>query len=359
MSKRTPLYDNHVRLGAKVIDFHGWEMPVQYQGIVKEHHIVRTDVGIFDVSHMGEIKVSGPDAKAFIQHLVTNDVNRLEGDEAMYTLMTDDSGGIIDDLLVYHLGSDSYWLVVNAGNIETDFEWIKNHRGDFDVEIENQSDDIALIALQGPKALNLLEQLSGIQLADIRPFTFVRGSLGDKQMLISRTGYTGEDGFEVYVQNEAASWVFDALIELGAVPCGLGARDTLRLEARLPLYGNDLSRDMTPLEAGLGMFVKLNKGPFIGREALMKQKEEGVPRKLVGIECAQRGIPRSGYPVLHGERQIGEVTSGTMSPTLQKPIALALVDVEYSQIGESLEIDIRGRRHPAVVVRTPFYKRDR
>ncbi|GEO25804.1 aminomethyltransferase [Alicyclobacillus acidoterrestris] len=357
--KHTPLYDRHVALGAKMIDFHGTLLPVQYQSIVQEHRAVRDDVGVFDVSHMGEFNVTGQDALTFVQHLVTNDVARLADGEALYTLMTDESGGVIDDLLVYRMAADNFLLVVNASNIDTDFSWVTSHVGNFSVAVENASDEIALIAVQGPRAAELLAQNTDVDIAHLRPFTFARGAVAGMSAMVSRTGYTGEDGFEIYLNASDAATVFDVLIEQGGVPCGLGARDTLRLEAKLALYGNELSREITPYEASLGMFVKLDKGDFIGREALLRQKEAGVSRKLVGVEAQGRAIPRSGYRVVADGREIGYVTSGTLSPTLQVPIALVLIDVAYAQIGQEVEIDIRGRTHPARVVKTPFYRRNR
>ncbi|MFB5191129.1 glycine cleavage system aminomethyltransferase GcvT [Alicyclobacillus fastidiosus] len=358
-AKRTPLYDLHLAKQAKVIDFHGWEMPVQYQSIVHEHQSVRRDVGVFDVSHMGEFLVTGAESKQFVQYLVTNDVERLADGQALYTLLTDDNGGIIDDLLVYRLAEERWLLVVNAGNIDVDYEWVTSHTGEYAVQVENISDDVALVALQGPRAEALLAQNTNVLVQELRPFTFVRGEVVGKPALVSRTGYTGEDGFELYVRAQDAAAIYDALLQQGAVPCGLGARDTLRLEAKLALYGNELSRDVTPYEAGLGMFVKLDKGDFIGRAALLRQKEAGVRKKLVGIQTEGRAIPRTGYKVFVGDEEVGVVTSGTMSPTLQVPIGLVLMDARYAALDQEVEVEIRGRRHPARVVKTPFYKRNR
>ncbi|GMA60603.1 glycine cleavage system aminomethyltransferase GcvT [Alicyclobacillus fastidiosus] len=358
-AKRTPLYDLHLAKQAKVIDFHGWEMPVQYQSIVQEHQSVRRDVGVFDVSHMGEFLVTGSDSKQFVQYLVTNDVERLADGQALYTLLTDDNGGIIDDLLVYRLAEERWLLVVNAGNIDVDYAWVTSHTGEFAVKVDNISDDVALIALQGPRAQALLAQNTDVALDELRPFTFAKGEVVGQPALVSRTGYTGEDGFELYVRANDAAAIYEALIQLGAVPCGLGARDTLRLEAKLPLYGNELSREVTPYEAGLGMFVKLDKGDFIGRAALVRQKEVGVSKKLVGIQTEDRAIPRTGYKVFVGDEEVGVVTSGTMSPTLQVPIGLVLVDARYAALDQMVDVEIRGRRHPARVVKTPFYKRNR
>ncbi|SDW39288.1 aminomethyltransferase [Alicyclobacillus hesperidum] len=357
MGKRTSLYDAHLQLGAKVIDFHGFEMPVQYRGIREEHASVRSAVGIFDVSHMGEIEVKGEDARRFLQYIVTNDVERLRVGRAMYTLMVDETGGVIDDLLVYQLAEDSYWLVVNASRIAEDDAWIRAHADGYEVTVKDRSDEVALVAIQGPEAATLLQSVADVDVTELRPFSFVRTELYGNPSIISRTGYTGEDGFEVYASPTAVERLFASLIDHGALPCGLGARDTLRLEACLPLYGNELNRDVTPLEVGLQAFVKLDKGPFIGRDALVRQREAGVSRKLVGLQMDDRAIARAGYPVWHGEKMVGQVTSGTLSPTLGVPIALALVDANYAEVGQQLAVEIRSRRHGAHVVQTPFYKR--
>jgi aminomethyltransferase len=356
-AKRTPLYDSHVTHGAKVIDFHGWEMPVQYQGIVREHNAVRNDVGVFDVSHMGEFLVEGPESEKLVQYLVTNDITRLVAGKALYTLMVNEEGGTIDDLLVYKLGEQRFLLVVNAGNIERDFEWVQEHAKSFQVSLSNISDKVALIALQGPRAVELLAPITGSSIPELAPFTFTVTKVLSHKAMVSRTGYTGEDGFEIYVSSAAARQIFDDLVLKGATPCGLGARDTLRLEAKLALYGNELSETVSPYEAGLGMFVKLNKGDFIGREALKAQQEHGVARKIVGIAMQDRSIPRSGYRVFVGDEQIGEVTSGTMSVTLQTSIGLVLIDSRYVLVDQHVEVEIRGKRHPATVIPTPFYKR--
>lgn len=357
MAKRTPLYQNHLAHRAKVIDFHGWEMPVQYASIVQEHHAVRTKCGVFDVSHMGEFLVEGQQALEFVQYLVTNDVGRLHEGHAMYTLMTNEHGGTVDDLLVYQMDPNRFLLVVNAGNIPGDLEWVQNHVSEFDVRVTDISDDVALIAVQGPEARATLQSLTEVALDELKPFTFQKADVLSNRAMVSRTGYTGEDGFEIYLPAAQAPAVFDALVEAGATPAGLGARDTLRLEAKLPLYGNELSQNITPLEAGLGMFVKLDKVSFIGKSALSAQKEAGLQRRIVGISMDEKAIPRSGYAVWVGDERIGEVTSGTMSPTLQKPIALALLNAKYAQVGEAIQVEIRGRRHPAHVIKTPFYKR--
>lgn len=363
--KRTPLYPVYAKLGAKPIDFGGWELPVQYAaGIHREHEAVRTRAGLFDVSHMGEFMVEGSGAAQFLQRMTTNDVHRLETNQAHYSLMCYPDGGVVDDLLVYKLAADRFMLVVNAANIGKDWDWLNEHAGD-DVTLRDISDETALIAIQGPAAERILAPLTDAPVAALKPFRFVPDArIGEAVALISRTGYTGEDGFELYVNRDDAIGVWERLLEAGSdaglVPAGLGARDTLRFEARLPLYGQELSEHISPLEAGLGAFVKLDKGEFIGREALARQKSEGVRRKLVGIEMIDRGIPRTHYPVfaLDGTR-IGEVTSGTQSPTLKRNVGLALIDAAHASVGTELLVDIRGKRLKAKVVPTPFYKRQK
>ncbi|WP_274653512.1 glycine cleavage system aminomethyltransferase GcvT [Paenibacillus humicola] len=361
--KRTPLYPCYAgNPGVRCIDFGGWELPVQFAGIQKEHDAVRRRAGLFDVSHMGEFRVTGRFAEAFLQHMLTNDVTRLADGQAQYTLMCYPDGGVVDDLLVYRISADRFMLVVNASNIEKDYDWLREHLIG-DVELENLSDELALLALQGPNVAAVMEKLvAGPETSGLKPFHFTADvSVAGTKALISRTGYTGEDGFELYVPASGAAGVWDALLAaggpLGLEPAGLGARDTLRFEARLPLYGQELSRTITPLEAGLGVFVKLGKADFIGREALLKQKAEGVPRKLVGIEMVDRGIPRAHYPVFAGDRQIGEVTTGTQSPTLKRNLGLALIEAGYAALGTGLLVDIRGKRLKAEVVKTPFYTR--
>lgn len=363
--KRTPLYPLYAKYGAKTVEFGGWEMPVQFSGILDEHQAVRERVGLFDVSHMGEFEVRGSDAQAFLQKLVTNDVSRLQPGMAMYSPMTYESGTCVDDLLVYRFDSDRFWVVVNAGNIDKDFAWMMEHTDGFDVRLENQSTGIALLALQGPLAQAVLQPLTPVDLENLAYYRFVEGQVGDLSVVISRTGYTGEDGFEFYTKANDAERLWELLLtagkDQGIAPCGLGARDTLRLEARLPLYGHELTDEISPLEVGLGIFVKLNKGDFVGRAALAEQKENGIPRKLVGLELLERGIPRADYRVYStdasGSRDIGFVTSGTMSPTLKQPIGLALIERSYGELETELEVEIRGKRVRAKVVPTPFYKR--
>jgi len=357
--KRTPLHGLHRELGAKLIDFGGWEMPVQYQGIIEEHGAVRERVGLFDVSHMGELEVTGPDALEALQWLTPNDVSRLADGRCHYSAFLTDRGTFVDDLLVYRKAADSWMLVVNASNTRKDLEWAQLHaRGG--VRVEDASERYALIAVQGPRAAALLSRVAAPDPSDLPYYGFRQTSVLGSPALVSRTGYTGEDGFEVYLAPERAEEVFRALLEegraQGAVPCGLGSRDTLRLEARMALYGNDIDDTVTPWEADLGWIVKMKKGDFLGRDALLRQKAEGVPRKLVGFEMVDRGIARHGYPAstAHGS---GVVTSGTHSPTLGKPIGLALLPTGASAVGTELEVEIRGRRAKAKVVPTPFYKR--
>ncbi len=357
--KRTSLYDLHRELGAKLIDFGGWEMPVQYSGILQEHRAVRERVGIFDVSHMGELEVSGAGALAALQWLTPNDVTRLSDGRCHYSAFLTDRGTYVDDLLVYRKAEDSWMLVVNAANIPKDFEWARSHvRGN--ARVGDASDRYALIAVQGPRAAALLSRVAAEDPSDLDYYAFREISILGEPTLVSRTGYTGEDGFEICLASERAEKVFRRLLEEGRdegiLPCGLGARDTLRLEAKMALYGNDIDDTVTPWEADLGWTVKMKKGDFLGRVALERQKAEGVPRKLVGFEMVDRGIARHGHPArtAYGE---GVVTSGTHSPTLGKPIGLALLPAGAAGVGTEFEIDIRGRSAKARVVETPFYKR--
>jgi aminomethyltransferase len=360
--KRTPLFPVYAKYGGKTIDFGGWELPVQFSGITEEHEAVRTRAGLFDVSHMGEVEVKGKDALHYLQRLTTNDVSKLEAGQAQYSVMCYPDGGTVDDLLVYKYADDHYLLVINAANIDKDFAWMQEHL-EGDVRIENISPQTAQLAIQGPLAESVLQKLTDTDLSEIGVFRFKRDvKLDGTSALVSRTGYTGEDGFEIYLDADKAVALWDKLLEVGKeeglVPCGLGARDTLRFEARLPLYGQELSKEITPIEAGIGFAVKTDKAvPFIGQEVLKAQKENGAPRKLVGIEMIDRGIPRSHYPVFAGEERIGEVTTGTQSPTLKKNVGLALIKSEHAALGTELYVEIRGKRLKAQVVATPFYKR--
>lgn len=362
--KQTPLYPLYEKYGAKTIDFGGFELPVQFSGIKAEHDAVRTKAGIFDVSHMGEIEVKGDKACDFLQYVMTNDVSKLQTNQLQYTAMCNERGGTIDDLIIYKRKEDNYLLVVNAANIEKDLAWLKKHQMD-GVAINDLSSDIALIAIQGPLAEKVLQKLTAENLSAIRFFTFKDDvDIAGKKVLLSRSGYTGEDGFEIYCQKEDAAFLWEKILEAGTedgvIPCGLGARDTLRFEARLPLYGQELDETISPLEAGIGFAVKLDKeADFIGKEALRKQKEDGLKRKLVGLEMIDRGIPRHGYEVFKEGKRIGHITTGTQSPTLKKNIGLALIESEFSDIGTEVEIEIRGKRLKAKVVPTPFYKKNK
>jgi aminomethyltransferase len=357
--KRTPLYALHRELGARMVDFGGWEMPVQYAGILEEHRAVRERVGLFDVSHMGELEVEGPDALAALQALTPNDVSKLEDGRIHYSAFLTEKGTFVDDLLVYRRAADSYLVVVNASNTPKDFDWARS-RARGSVRVEDRSADYALIAVQGPRSAALLTRLSKPDPSDLPYYGFRDTEVAGAKTLVSRTGYTGEDGFEVYCRPEDAEGIFRRLLEEGrpegVEPCGLGARDTLRLEAKMALYGNDIDDTVTAYEADLGWIVKPGKGDFIGREALVAQKAAGVPRRLVGFEMSDRGIARHGYSAKTAAGP-GLVTSGTHSPTLGKPIGLALLPSAAASVGTEFEVDIRGRAAAARVVPTPFYKR--
>ncbi len=359
--KRTPLYDRHVAMGAKTVEFGGWDMPVQYTGIIEEHHATRNAAGLFDISHMGQINVRGPDALPFLQYIATQDVATIAEGLANYSLLCYPDGGIVDDIFIYHLPG-RYLVVVNASNVDKDFAWMQEHRQSFNVEIENISDATAMFALQGPKAEAILDRVTDLDVTALWFHGVVEGFLfGDVPAIIARTGYTGEDGFELFVENASATRVWDSLLEAGKAdglrPVGLGARDSLRFEPKLALYGHEISDQINPYEAGLGWVVKLEKGDFIGREALQRIKVEGVRRKLVGLEMVGRGIARQGYPVASVEGEtLGEVTSGMPAPTLGKNLALALVRTDLAKIGTELDVLIRGKPVRAVVVKTPFYQ---
>lgn len=355
--KRTPLTDTHAALGAKLVPFAGYLMPVQYPtGITAEHNVVRKEAGLFDVSHMGEFIVRGPQAVDFVNYVTTNDVAALAVGQAHYSTILNDRGTIEDDCLVYR-DSDHIMMVVNASNAAKDFAHISKQLTKFDATLEDVSDETALLALQGPKAAGILQKMTDADLSQVKYYHFTRGKVaGVDGILISRTGYTGEDGFELYFPNKDAVTVWNAITGAGVAPAGLGARDSLRLEMGMALYGNDIDDTTTPLEANLQWLVKLKKGEFVGRDALVKQKEEGIKRKLIGFTTSERAFPRHGYPVyVNGERS-GDVRSGTMSPSLNIPIGTAYVPTESSAPGSALEIEIRGKRIPAVVEKTPFYK---
>jgi len=359
--KRTSLYPLHVRLGARMVEFGGWEMPVQYAGIVEEHRAVRTAAGLFDVSHMGEVELEGPGALASVQRLITNDAGRLAVGGGLYTPMCRPTGGIVDDLTVFRVGEQRYLLVVNAATTEKDVAWIQEHTAR--AAVRDRSAELGLLALQGPRAQAILGRLTRAGLSGL-PYFHIAGGVevaGVRGCLVSRTGYTGEDGFEIAAPWDAAPRVWDALLEAGRgdglVPAGLGARDTLRLEAGYMLYGNDIDETTTPLEAPLGWTVKLDKGEFIGRDALARQKQEGVRRRLVGFEMLERAIPRRGYPLLAGGERVGQVTSGTFGPWVNRSIGMGYVAVAQARPGTELAVEIRGRPARAAVVKLPFYRR--
>jgi len=360
--KRTALFESYAEHGGKTIDFGGWDLPVQFSSIKEEHEAVRTKAGLFDVSHMGEVLVSGKGSLSYLQNLVTNDVSKLKDGQAQYTAMCYENGGTVDDLLIYKRGTDDYLLVVNASNLEKDLEWMNKHITS-DVVIEDKSDYYGLLALQGPVAEKVLQKLTEEPLNEITFFRFKDNVVIDgHSVLVSRTGYTGEDGFEIYGSSEAVVALWDSILKAGegegVVPAGLGARDTLRFESGLPLYGQELSQDISPLEAGLGFVVKLNKEEdFLGKAALASQKENGVPRKLVGLEMIDKGIPRTGYKVFIGDEEVGEVTTGTQSPTLNKNIGFALLKTEHTELGTEVTVQVRKRVLKAVIIATPFYKR--
>lgn len=363
--KKTPIFPEYENLGGRTIDFGGWDLPVQFAGIKHEHEVTRTKAGLFDVSHMGEIEIKGAKSLPFLQKMVTNDVSKLTPNRAQYTFMCYEDGGTVDDFLIYMLEEDHYLLVVNAANTKKDYNWLSEHNGysESDLKITDVSDDYALLALQGPLAEEILQLITDKNLSDIKFFSFenpVYFSSINEGALVSRTGYTGEDGFEIYIDQVAGRKLWNLILETGKgkglEPIGLGARDTLRFEANLPLYGQELSADITPIEAGLSFGVKVNKKEdFIGKAKLTEQIEKGPCRKNVGIEMIDRGIPRHGYAVFVDDKEIGVVTSGTHSPSLGKNLGRVLVDSEYAEIGTELFIQVRKRKLKAKVVKTPFY----
>jgi aminomethyltransferase len=359
--KRTPLAERHRALGARMVPFAGFEMPVQYAGIKAEHHAVREKAGIFDVSHMGELFVTGRGALEAIDGLVTNDLSSLAVGHAAYTCACNEAGGILDDLIIYHLAEGRVLVVCNAGNrAKIAAHFAARLAG---VTFEDASDSLSLLALQGPASLAIVEAAGAPELLELAFFATAEAELFGRKVQVARTGYTGEDGFEVFVENDGAAQVWDGLLEVGAshgiAPAGLGARDTLRLEACLRLYGNDIDESTNPLEAGLGFTVKLDAGDFLGRDALARIKAEGHSRKLVGVEMIGKGIARHGYPVLSGGEPVGHVTSGGPCPTLNKNLGLCYVPISLARIGQPVDIEIRDKAIEARIVKTPFYKRSR
>ena len=361
--KATPLNRAHREAGARMVSFSGWDMPVQYTGVIDEHLAVRTRAGLFDVSHMGEVDVVGRQALEFLQHVTSNDVSRLAPGRIQYSALTTPEGTFVDDLLVYMRGDDHYLLVINAGNTPKDVDWLRTHAQGYDLRLTDVSARWCQIALQGPRSQEILQPLTPADLAAMKYYTFVENTVSGVPCLVSRTGYTGEDGFEIYGPAEAAETLWYAILGRGAphglVPAGLAARDTLRLEAKMALYGNDIDDTTTVLEADLAWILKLDKGEFLGRDALLRQKAEGLTRKLVGFETEGRAIARHGYKAVSGGAEVGTVTSGTFAPFLKKNIGLVYLPVGLTPPGSRFSIDIRGREEPAVVVPTPFYARAR
>ncbi|HEY7030901.1 MAG TPA: glycine cleavage system aminomethyltransferase GcvT [Thermomicrobiales bacterium] len=365
---RTPLYERHLALGARMVPFAGWTMPVQYTGIINEHRAVRNQAGLFDLGHMGQVDVSGPDALPFLQYVTTNDVAALAPGEAHYSLLPNEQGGVVDDIIIYrNPDGDGYMVVINAANRSKDVSWLQRQvaaRRDLRVAVTDISDRTGMIAIQGPAAERITQRLTKLDLSALPYFSWHLGTVAGVTAMLGRTGYTGEDGFEFYTATEDVGPLWDALLESGtvdgAVPVGLGARDTLRLEARMPLYGQELADDISPLEAGLGWAVKLDKGDFIGRDKIAAMKASGPPRRTVGFKLTERGgSPRTHYDVQVAGRHVGEVTSGAMSPTLGENIGLALVEAGAAGVGKPLEILVRDRPVAAVQVKTPFYKRQK
>ena len=351
-NKRTCLYDKHVALGALISPFGGFDMPIQYSGIVDEHQAVRQACGVFDVSHMGEVLVTGADAAKYVNHIFTNDVTSITDGQILYGMMCYEDGGVVDDLLVYRMAADCYFLVINASNIDKDWAWIQQQAQGYDVVLEHQSDYYGELAVQGPQAEAVMEEVLGLPCKELTFYTFKK--IGN--VIVSRTGYTGEDGFEIYADAAFINECWDKLMASGRCkPCGLGCRDTLRFEVGLPLYGDELSADITPIMAGLGMFVKLNKEEFIGKEALAKQKAEGPKKKLVGIELHDKAIPRHGYAVVKNGETIGEVTTGYHTISTDKSVCMALIDTQYAALDTEVEIQIRKKTFPGTVCKKRFY----
>ncbi|WP_337566721.1 glycine cleavage system aminomethyltransferase GcvT [Prevotella sp.] len=351
-NKRTCLYDKHVKLGALISPFGGFDMPIQYSTIIDEHQAVRNDCGVFDVSHMGEVTVKGKDAERYVQHIFTNDVSKIEPGQILYGMMCYDNGGTVDDLLVYKMAVNDFFLVINAANIDKDWQWMQDNAKGFDIELVNRSEYYGQVAVQGPNAETVVEEVLGLECKDLTFYTVK--TIGD--IIISRTGYTGEDGFEIYASHNYICECWDKLIESGRCkPCGLGCRDTLRFEVGLPLYGDELSADISPVMSGLSMFCKLDKEEFIGKEALAAQKANGVEKRVIGIELEGKAIPRNGYAVVKDGETVGEVTTGYHSISTDKSVCMALVKAEFAKLGTPLEVQIRKKTFPGVVVKKRFY----
>ena len=356
--KRTCLYDRHVALGAKMVPFGGFEMPIQYTDITSEHQAVRGACGVFDVSHMGEVLVTGREAERFVQYIFTNDISGAPVGKIFYGMMLHPNGGTIDDLLVYKMGDEKFFLVINAANIDKDYAWISKQAEAFDVTTENQSDYYGQLAGQGPEAEKVTEEVLGLACQELAFYTFKLIEVEGETLIVSRTGYTGEDGFEIYGSHAYIQGAWDKLIESGrAKPCGLGCRDTLRFEVGLPLYGDELTDEISPIMAGLGMFVKLDKPEFIGKEAVAKQKAEGVEKKIIGIELEGRAIPRHGYEVVVDDQVVGEVTTGYSSISTGKSVCMALVDAAHAKLGTPVQVRIHRKLQPGKVVKKRFYEK--
>ncbi|MGN0087117.1 MAG: glycine cleavage system aminomethyltransferase GcvT [Alloprevotella sp.] len=357
--KRTCLYDKHIELGAKMVSFGGFEMPIQYSDITTEHNAVRHACGVFDVSHMGEVSVRGKEAERFVNHIFTNDITDAPAGKIFYGMMLHPDGGTIDDLLVYKRGEGDLFLVINAANIDKDYAWISEEAKKYDVEAVNESDIYGQLAVQGPKAEACVEKWLGLPCQELAFYTFKTLDTDGETIIISRTGYTGEDGFEIYGSHDFIRRCWDKLIASGEVtPCGLGCRDTLRFEVGLPLYGDELGDDITPLEAGLGIFVKLDKPEFVGKEAIARQKAEGLTRKIVGIELSGRAIPRHGYEVVAEDKVVGHVTTGYCSISTGKSVCMAMVDIAYAKLGTPLQVRIHRKLQDGVVIKKRFYEKN-
>lgn len=351
-NKRTCLYDKHVKLGALISPFGGFDMPIQYSTIIEEHEAVRNDCGVFDVSHMGEVTVKGKDAERYVQHIFTNDVSKISDGQILYGMMCYEDGGTVDDLLVYKMAENDFFLVINAANIDKDWQWMQDNAKGFDIELVNRSEDYGQVAVQGPNSEKVVEEVLGLECKELTFYTVK--TIGD--VIISRTGYTGEDGFEIYASHNFICECWDKLIESGRCkPCGLGCRDTLRFEVGLPLYGDELSAEISPVMSGLSMFCKFDKEEFIGKEALVKQKAEGVERRVIGIELEGKAIPRHGYAVLKDGEVVGEVTTGYHSISTDKSVCMALVKTEHAKLGTPLDVQIRKKTFPGVAVKKRFY----
>lgn len=359
----TPFHDLHLKAGASMVDFGGWHMPVRYVGDKKEHLAVREKVGLFDVSHMGEIEIKGKGSLELLQYLTCNDVSQLQDGQIHYNVLMSPKGGFLDDLLIYRRATEDYFVVVNASHQEKDFEWITKQNEPFGAEVHFASHDYAQLAVQGPKAVDVLEKITEIPVRTMKYYWFTEGECLGVPAIISRTGYTGSDGYEIYFAPEHAEKIWNEILAVGEphgiLPCGLGARDSLRLEGKMLLCGTDVNDQITPLEAGLSWIVKLEKGDFVGREILQRQKEEGVSKKLIGFEMLEKGIPRHDYPIIKENQEVGIVTSGTLSITFNKAIGLGYVPPQFAKIGSQFEVQIRQRRALAQVVKTPFYKIER